>query len=144
MTFSKLKKAMLIKSLLLPSLLLLPALALADTPNQPEIARFSLFCINNITEHNLNYQIKWGDGDGVNWTVAASSRNWHAWQYAVPGSIDSPTPYIIFDSDLTDGESWVTYRLEPFAAADVNCQLGKNYQFEWELGSTRYIDLRYL
>jgi hypothetical protein len=141
-----LSNAFFIKSLLLPALLpsmsLLPVLAHADSPDEPNIARYALFCIENATERPIRYSVKWGDRDWQGYTVAAHTSLWHAWKYAIPGYLDSPTPYIAFDADQTDAESWVTSPLIPLAVADQHCELGTRYRFEWMADSTRYIDLR--
>jgi hypothetical protein len=132
--------ALLIKSLLLPALL--PALAHADSPDEPDVARYALFCINNATEQPIDYSVKWGDRDWQGYTVAAHSSLWHAWKYTIPGYLDSPTPYVTFDADQTDAESWVTSPLVPLAASHQRCALGTSYRFEWMADSSRYIDLR--
>jgi hypothetical protein len=145
MKCSKLINAFLIKSLLAPLLvpaLLAPALAHAERPGEPALARYALFCIENATEYPIRYSVKWGDRDWRDYSVAAHSSFWHAWKYKIPGYLDSPTPYITFDADQTADTSWVTYPLAPLAVADQRCELGRRYQFEWMADSTRYIELR--
>lgn len=146
MKCSKLIHTCIVNSFLAPALLLSSSLsaapAHASSAGTAGIARYALFCIENATEHPVSYSVKWGDQDWRDYSVAAHASLWHAWKYAIPGYLDSPTPYITFDADRTAGESWVTYPLAPLATAEQRCELGKRYQLAWKASSTRYIELR--
>jgi len=139
------------KMFLSAALLLVPATLHAEsvgvTPEEgveaPDIARFGVACIKNATGNTINYDIKWGDGSWESYSVEgpSGSYRWHAWRYDEPGITTSPSLSIRFDSDMTEGTSYVEYSLDKYAAEEESCELGKTYQFEWDHGSSRYIDL---
>lgn len=111
---------------------------------QEAISRFALVCIKNTTGRSINYDIKWGDGAWSTYSVegSAGANRWHSMAYTTPGSTHSPPLRIRFDSDMTSGTSYVEYNLKKYAAAEQVCNLGKQYQFEWDGTSMRYIDLK--
>ncbi|APR87644.1 hypothetical protein A7982_12993 [Minicystis rosea] len=108
------------------------------------IARFALTCIKNATGRGINYDLKWGDGPWTTYRVEGNegSYRWHSKAYAVTGEPRSPELTIRFDSDMTDGTSYVEYSLKKYAAPEESCELGKIYRFEWDGSSKRYIDLK--
>jgi hypothetical protein len=134
---------------LLASLLLIPAIGRADAAEDAErvgtarlaAVRFASVCIVNTTENPINYDVQWGDGPWESYTVEALASRWHSWRYDSPDIAVSPELSIDFDSDMYEGESWLTYSLDKFATTEEGCDGAWTYEFQWDGPSSRYIDL---
>jgi hypothetical protein len=103
--------------------------------------RFAVLCLNNNTNRIINYKYKWGDGNWKTSRVRPAGRYWHSWKYKRPNQRKSPPFNISFDSDMSNGKYFQTYKLGKFASPEQSCRVGKKYVFKYDGKSKRYVEL---
>jgi hypothetical protein len=91
---------------------------------------YGVVTINNPTNEALTYHFRWGDGQWTAYTLLPGEYRWHSWQYAYANQNSSPTPYVMFDVDMTAGAYWQEYYLVAYASPYNAAAWGKQYQFQ--------------
>ncbi len=104
---------------------------LGNAARSEGIRPYALTCIGNTTDLKLNYFVKWGQGEWTRASVSPQKWMWHTWTY---NDKESPELLVRYDSDLTQGQSWVVAPLEKYASPSRgkagDCErYGKRYQF---------------
>ncbi len=100
---------------------------------QPAFARdnyFGLVVVGNPTEETLNYGFAWGDAEIEVFTLQPGEFYIHSWEYDYANENASPVPTIVFDCDMSEGQSLVSYELEPYASPSQDEDFGHVYGFE--------------
>ena len=109
------------------------ALTLGGSPGEAKAQTQGSFVISNPTSVTLNYQVKWGDGSWVNYSLAPGFRNAHS--YPLNDAGRAPIPVVRFDGV---GNGTREYRMEFYAVWDVFG--GKPYAFGYD-PTGFYLDL---
>jgi hypothetical protein len=103
-----------------------------DTGNNSNATRgllkYTVTCLENKTDMNLSYSIRWGNGEWQSSTVKAWGSFWHSWGYR-EGEQIPPTLQISFDHDLSNAAQYRQYDLIGYVAQVQDCGVGKKYQF---------------
>jgi hypothetical protein len=102
--------------------------------------RHGVITIVNPTHLTINYSFKWGDGQTQSYSLAPGQSRWHSWPFDYPGQNRTPTPTITFDSDMSFGTWWSTFRLQANAAAVQGFNEGNEYYFEIRGGSLTIVE----
>lgn len=103
---------------------------------------YSISCIWNGTDIELNYKVRWGDGNWKSMKVAPGKWRSHYWNYAYINENRSPTLNINFDANLTSADSYKSYRLKKFAVEHTNCNnINERETFKRVSGNRNRLDL---
>jgi hypothetical protein len=104
--------------------------------------RFGVVTVTNKVNVPINFQIKIGDGGWQNWRLSpgASRCWWH--EYGWANEDRSPVTKIKFDSDLRNGQYWMSYNLQRRAAEGNACAEGKQHFFRREREDGNFVDLK--
>jgi hypothetical protein len=119
------KKTLLVCGLALGFLCLTGAKAQAED--------YAALTINNPTSSTVYYQLRWGDGEWVSYSLAPHYYRCHS--HYLDENNRAPAPYIQFDNGVGNVKN---YHLRFYGANRVNYYSGKLYNFAW---SGPYLDL---
>jgi hypothetical protein len=104
--------------------------------------RYALVCITNNTSSTINFDFAWGEDDWETRSLEPGDTRYFAWEFDYANQNVAPDFYINFDSDMTQGEYWLDYPLERFAAPETDCiYYGSQYAFDYDSVSGNTIDL---
>jgi len=109
------------------------------------INRYAVACIRNQTSTTITYSVQWGEGQWKDYRIAPGTSTSHWQKYDKPDKNRSDNLTIRFDSDLRPASNnvfWTTYSLNRKAAPEETCEYGKQYSFQYDGRSQRYIDLK--
>ena len=97
--------------------LLLSLSALAGSAPQSHAAdRFGVVGIENTTHVTVRFQHRWGDRSWNEDVLAPGAKKWFAWEFSHAGEDMTPTFHVKFDSDLSPGKFFESYRLQAYQA----------------------------
>jgi len=103
---------------------------------------YAVVGLRNDTNVPLNFTYRWGDhGEWKERTIPAGGRMWFSWTYDYPNENRSPWLYIKVDEDLSDNDSFATYRLRAAAAVGQSYDQGKKHAFRYEPRDRGFIHL---
>lgn len=100
---------------------------------QPALAQdnyFGVVVVANPTEETLNYGFAWGDAEPELCTLEPGEFYIHSWAYDFANENASPVPTILFDADMSDGQSLVSYELAPYASPSQDENYAHVYGFQ--------------
>lgn len=105
--------------------------------------RYGLFCIINKLNTAKKFKIKIGtNGSWTSYTVNSGSHRWFSHKYDRINENRSPKTWIKFDSDMNSGEIFTTeYKVSRYSSPSQGCDNAKKYEFQYDGGGTRYVDL---
>lgn len=104
--------------------------------------QYALTCIGTETDGTIKFSYRWGaEGEWKYSSVAPGKWQMLTYTYSHPGENSSPTLYIRYDDDLSDGLNIYTQKVKSYAASKRHCESqGYTYNFHAKGGELFLLD----